>query len=105
MDEPADWRGAVDRLVAELEKIEHFTLEQVLANLVTAADIARRHGFESASVVWNYRVRYANTRHPFPDPIRKFGRIEVFWGPAVDLWMTNHKRRKQTLTKAERALE
>lgn len=105
MDEPADWRGAVDQLVAELEKIERYSLEQVLANLVTAADIARTHGFESTTIVWNYRERYAKTADPFPDPVATFGRTDVYWAPAVNLWMSNHKRRKQTLTKAERALD
>lgn len=101
---PVDWRGAVDRLVAELTKIEQLTLEQALANLITAQAIAAKYGFESASVVWNYRVRYAKTSDPFPDPVRTFGRIDVYWDPAVGLWMANHKRRKQTLTKEERRL-
>jgi hypothetical protein len=105
MDEPVDWRGAVDHLVAELEKIERYSLEQVLANLVTAADIARTHGFESTTIVWNYRERYARTVDPFPEPVATFGRTDVYWAPAVNLWMKNHKRRKQTLTKAERALD
>lgn len=105
MDEPADWRGAVDQLVAELEKVERYSLEQVLANLITAADIARIHGFESTTIVWNYRERYAKTKDPFPDPVATFGRTDVYWAPAVNLWMSNHKRRKQTLTKAERALD
>jgi hypothetical protein len=103
-DPPVDWRGAVDRLTAELEKIEQFSLEQVLADLITAVEIAAEHGFESPSIVWNYRVRYAKTRDPFPGPVATFGRIDVYWRPAINLWMTNHKRRKQTLTKAEREL-
>lgn len=103
-DTPVDWRGALDRLTAELEKIEQHSLEQVLANLCTAADIVREHGFDSPSTVWNYRERYARTADPFPGPVATFGRIDVYWRPAVNLWMTNHKRRKQTLTKEERAL-
>lgn len=99
-----DWRASVDRLVAELEKIERYGLEQMLANLITAAEIASKYGFESTSVVWNYRVRYANTRDPFPEPVKTFGRIDVYWDPAIGLWMAHHKRRKQTLTKEERRL-
>jgi hypothetical protein len=102
---PVGWRAAVDQLVAEFTKVERFSLEQVLADLVTAVDIANKHGFESQSIVWNYRVRYANSAHPFPAPVAKYGRVEVYWGPDVDLWMTGHKRRKQTLTKAERSLD
>lgn len=104
MDEPTDWRGAVDRLVAELAKVEQYSVEQVLADLVTAADIANEHGFESQSVVWNYRERYATSADPFPDPVAKFGRVDVYWRPAVNLWMAGHKRRKLTLSKAERSL-
>lgn len=103
-DSAVDWRGTVDRLVAELEKIERYSLEQVVSNLCTAADVAKDHGFESASIVWNYRVRYAKTPDPFPEPVTTFGRIDVYWRPAISVWMANHKRRKATLTKAERAL-
>lgn len=104
-DGTVDWRGAVDRLVAELEKIERHSIEQVLANLCTAADVAKEHGFESASVVWNYRVRYAKTKDPFPEPLATFGRIDVYWRPAINVWMAHHKRRKATLTKSERSLQ
>lgn len=103
-ESPVDWRGAVDRLVAELDKIEQHSLEQVLANLCTGVDICREHGFESPNIVWNYRDRYARTSDPFPEPVATFGRTDVYWRPAVNVWMTNHKRRKQTLTKAERSL-
>lgn len=99
-----DWRASVDRLIADLEKIEQHSLEDVLANLVTAVDIAREHGFESTTIVWNYRDRYATTADPFPSPVARFGRTDVYWRPAVNLWMTNHKRRKQTLTREERAI-
>lgn len=102
MDSPTDgWRGAVDRLVAELDKIERHTLEEVLTNLASTADIAREHGFASDSIVYNYRVRYANTPDPFPEPVITFGRIDVYWKPAVEMWLDVHKRRKSSRNKTE----
>jgi hypothetical protein len=68
---------------------------------VTATDIALEHGFASDSIVYNYRTRYASTRDPFPDPLRTFGRIDVYWRPSVDVWMSHHKRRMSSLNKSE----
>lgn len=102
MNSPADgWRGSVERLIVDLEKAEQITLEQILANLVSSADISHTHGFASDSIVYNYRVRYAETKDPFPEPLKTFGRIDVYWGPAVDAWLDRHKRRKSSRNKSE----
>jgi predicted DNA-binding transcriptional regulator AlpA len=99
MDE--GWRGAIDRLMAELEKAETLTLEEVLANLVTASQISDEHGFASDSIVYNYRTRYTPTRDPFPEPLKTFGRTDVYWRPSIDQWMERHKKRMGSLNKSE----
>lgn len=95
------WRAAIEQLVAEVEKAERWQLEQVVANLGTATDIAREHGFASDAIVYNYRVRYLDTPDPFPEPVTRFGRIDVYWLPAARVWMKAHKRKSSTINKSE----
>lgn len=85
MEPGPDWRTALTALQAELEARERATRDDVVANLVTAVEIAAEHGWESPNTVHTYVARGAD----FPAPVRRFGRVNVYWKPDVDAWFAS----------------
>jgi predicted DNA-binding transcriptional regulator AlpA len=89
--EPAPpWRAALDSLRAELESREELTRDEVVTNLMTAVEIAEEYGWSSPSTLHTYLARGMD----FPAPVRRFGRIDVWWKPAVEAWAKRTPGRK-----------
>jgi predicted DNA-binding transcriptional regulator AlpA len=87
-------REALSVVWDSVHAVERATVEQVVANLMTASDIAEQYGYSSQSNLTNYRSRGV----AFPDPVAKFGRTFVYWRPEVEKWMeerTRHARSDQ----------
>jgi predicted DNA-binding transcriptional regulator AlpA len=80
---PPPWRAALDSLRAELESREELNRDEVVANLVTAVEIAEEYGWSSPSTLHTYLARGMD----FPAPVRRFGRIDVWWKPSVEAWV------------------
>lgn len=81
--QPPSWRAALKALETELESREEVARDEVIANLMTAVEIAEEYGWSSPSTLHTYLARGMD----FPAPVRRFGRIDVWWRPSVEAWV------------------
>ena len=94
---PARWQlllREVERAVStELQQAERPNIREVLASVVTVAEIVQRLGYKSGSTVGEYAKRYPD----FPSPVRTYtvrgnAALHLYWWPDVERWAIKHGR-------------